>query len=117
MSGDAALVPRDVSVEGVTALLGDGAVLLDVREPEETAAGRIESAVAIPLGELAQRLDELPSDTTIVVVCRSGNRSSVATRALNATGFDAVNVAGGMLAWRDAGLPLVSDASGAAIVL
>ncbi len=100
-----------------TALLRDGGVLLDVREPEETASGHAESAVTIPLGELGERLGELSCDATIVVVCRTGNRSSVAASALNASGFDAVNLVGGMLAWQDAGLPIASDGGGGGVVL
>lgn len=108
---------RSVNVADARALLSGGAVLVDVREPEETATGRAESVVTIPLGELAQRLGELSLDATIVVACRTGNRSSVAARALNAAGYDAVNLDGGMLAWQDAGLPIVSDAGGRGVVL
>ncbi len=115
-------VNDDGSVQGVSAfdateLLREGAVLLDVREPEEIAAGRVEAAVAIPLGELAPRLSELSRGSRIVVVCRSGSRSTVAAHALNADGFDAFNLDGGMLAWRDAGLPIVSDSGGPGFVL
>jgi rhodanese-related sulfurtransferase len=54
---------------------------------------------------LADRLDELPRDETLLVICRSGGRSAVATETLVDAGFDAVNVTGGMLAWIDAGHP------------
>lgn len=83
--------------------------ILDVRDPYEWRAGRIEGAVHIPLQELPTRLDELGSGTTVAVICRSGNRSALAADWLRRQGVDAVNVHGGMIAWQIHGLPLVSD--------
>ncbi len=80
--------------------------LLDVREPHEYVAGHIQAAVLIPLGQLAGRLAELPRDREILCICRSGARSLSATRQLQAAGYRAVNLGGGMLAWSDAGLPV-----------
>lgn len=85
--------------------------LLDVREDDEWQAGHIEGAQHIPLGELGARLAELPSDKTIVAVCRSGGRSGAAVRGLRQLGRAAENLDGGVTAWTRAGLPLV-DASG-----
>lgn len=85
--------------------------LLDVREPHEFAAGHIDGAVTIPMGQLAARQDELPQDQLIVCVCRSGNRSGMVTEALVRAGYRAVNLDGGMLAWAEAHLPYV-DADG-----
>jgi DMSO/TMAO reductase YedYZ molybdopterin-dependent catalytic subunit len=65
----------------------------------------------MPMGEVHARQDELPQDTRIVVVCRSGGRSAAITGALRARGYHAVNVAGGMCAWAAAGLPVVTDAA------
>ena len=76
--------------------LGEG-MLLDVREPFELAVENVEGAVNIPLGPLRDRLDELPRDRTIQVICRSGQRAYYATRLLLQHGFDARNVSGGML--------------------
>ena len=75
----------------------DGAFVLDVREPAELAVEHILGAVNMPLGQLRSRLDELPRDRTIHVVCRSGQRAYLATRVLLQNGFDARNVSGGML--------------------
>jgi len=75
---------------------GEG-VILDVREPFELAVEDVEGAVNIPLGELRARLDELPRKERIHVICRSGQRAYYATRLLLQHGFDARNVAGGML--------------------
>ena len=85
-----------------------GAALLDVREPDEWQAGHIERAQHIPLGELLDRLSELP-DGELVVVCRSGNRSGRVVAWLVGNGRDALNLAGGMFAWAAAGLPMVSE--------
>jgi rhodanese-related sulfurtransferase len=87
-----------------------GAVLLDVREPDEWTAGHAPEAVLIPLGEIQARLDEIPTGRPIVAICRSGARSGRVTEALTAWGYDAVNLAGGMRAWAEAGLPVVTDA-------
>jgi NADPH-dependent 2,4-dienoyl-CoA reductase/sulfur reductase-like enzyme/rhodanese-related sulfurtransferase len=76
--------------------VGEG-VILDVREPFELAVEDIEGAVNIPLGQLRARLDELPHDKTIQVICRSGQRAYYATRLLLQQGFDARTVPGGML--------------------
>lgn len=86
------------------------AVMVDVREPDEWAAGHAPNAIHIPLGELPSRLDELPdTDDTIAIVCRSGGRSARAVEWLEQQGFDVANVAGGMRAWVDAGKPLQGE--------
>lgn len=75
-------------------LVGDGALLLDVRTPTEFSTGAPEGAVNIPVQELAARLDELPRDRTIVAYCRSGARSATAVAKLVAAGFDAHDAGG-----------------------
>jgi rhodanese-related sulfurtransferase len=90
----------------------DSYVLLDVREQTEWDAGHIEQAVHIPMGELNARVDEIPSDRPIVVVCRSGNRSQAVTDALNRAGWTAHNLEGGMYAWQSAGLDFVATDGG-----
>jgi NADPH-dependent 2,4-dienoyl-CoA reductase/sulfur reductase-like enzyme/rhodanese-related sulfurtransferase len=75
----------------------DGAFLLDVREPFELAVEHVQDAVNIPLGELRSRIDELPRDREISVICRSGQRAYYAARMLSQNGFDASVVSGGML--------------------
>lgn len=77
----------------------DSKFILDVREPDEVATGKIPGAYTIPLGELSAREDELPKDEAIYVICRSGNRSRKACNYLSGRGFQCVNVAGGMLAY------------------
>lgn len=82
----------------------DGATqLVDVREPDEVAAGTLPGAVNIPLGDLPHRLDELDPSRRVVLLCRSGGRSGRAAEFLAAQGFrDVVNLTGGMLAVADA---------------
>lgn len=84
--------------------------LLDVREPAEVAASTLPNAFHIPLGQLADRLDELDPAIPVAVICRSGGRSAKATQLLLQVGYTAANVAGGMLAYRaevDPSLPAV----------
>lgn len=80
--------------------------LLDVREESEFAVGHIAGSILVPLGELQQRLAELPTGQPIACICRSGNRSGVATALLRRKGYEATNMVGGMLAWARQGLPI-----------
>ena len=75
-------------------------VLVDVREPVEHAAGVIDGAVLISLGQLMARAQEIPKDRPVVVYCQSGGRSARAVAALRTQGYDAHNLAGGIVAWR-----------------
>lgn len=83
-----------------------GAIVVDVREPNEWSAGHIPGAIHIPLGELAERIGELPTDRPIIAACRSGARSATATKLLTGRGLDVTNLEGGTRAWHAAGLPL-----------
>lgn len=97
------LTPADVQKQ----LKEDQALLvLDVRQPDEYTQGHVADSLLIPLDQLAHRTADLPRDRPIAVICRSGNRSAVATSILRRAGFDAHNVAGGMLRWEREGLPM-----------
>jgi hydroxyacylglutathione hydrolase len=86
-----------------------GAMVVDVREPAEYLAGHLPGARSIPQAELALRLDDLPRDRPLLVVCEAGTRSVHAARFLKQVGFrDVYNLAGGTGAWRAAGLPTES---------
>lgn len=98
----ATIAPREVA-----GLLDSGAVLVDVREPEEWRAGHAPKARHIPLGQLPARAGELPAGRAVVTVCRSGMRSARAASLLAADGREVHNVAGGMQAWAAAGLPVI----------
>lgn len=83
------------------------AQLIDVREPEEWAADHAAGAVHIPLGEVPERAGEIDPDRDIYIICKSGGRSARAAQYLEqARGWEAINVAGGTDAWREAGLPM-----------
>lgn len=90
--------------------LPDDVLMVDVREPDEWAAGHAPGAVHIPMGDVPARLDELPAtDDSLAVVCRSGGRSGRAVQWLVQQGFDVVNVEGGMQSWARSGKPLASE--------
>ncbi|MBT1635795.1 rhodanese-like domain-containing protein [Clavibacter michiganensis] len=109
-SAHGAGVPGDIDAATAKARTTTGeSWLLDVREDDEWAAGHSAVAHHIPMGELQARVDELPADEHIAVVCRSGHRSSLATQALLRGGFAASNVTGGMQAWSEMGGDVVTD--------
>lgn len=81
------------------------AVIVDVREDEERGAGRIPVSEHVPLGEIRGRIGELPGEKELILVCRSGNRSSLAAAALSDAGYRAANLEGGVKAWAEKGLP------------
>ena len=85
-----AALPLEVDVEKAAAMRDAGAFMLDVRQPEEWAAGHIPEATLIPLGELADRVAEVPTGREIVVVCRSGNRSQQGRDILINAGYGTV---------------------------
>jgi rhodanese-related sulfurtransferase len=89
-------------------LVGGGAVLVDVREDDEWEAGHAPEAVHLAMGLVAERIEELPADRTLVCICRVGGRSGAVADALAGAGYDVRNVDGGMLAWELAGLPVVT---------
>jgi rhodanese-related sulfurtransferase len=102
-------MPAEVSVTDAAALRDGGALMLDVREPDEWAAGHIPGATLIPLGQLASRLSEVSREATIVTVCRSGRRAAEARDILLGAGYQAVaSMSGGMNEWVAAGLPVVT---------
>jgi rhodanese-related sulfurtransferase len=99
----------EVTPEDTTQLLAAGALLLDVREPDEWKAGHAPGAAHVPMREVPARIDEIPSDRRIVAICRSGGRSRAVAEALIGAGYDVVNVAGGMRAWAAADLPIETE--------
>ncbi len=109
VAGAPAALAAEVSVDEASRLRDAGAFMLDVREPDEWAAGHIEGATLIPLGELAARAKEVPADRQVVVVCRSGNRSAQGRDVLLGAGLPSVtSMAGGMNDWAASGKPVVT---------
>jgi rhodanese-related sulfurtransferase len=103
---------NDIDPAEVDRLVAEGALLLDVREDDEWAAGHAPSAVHLPMGQVVDRMGELAAGRTIVCMCRAGGRSQSVALRLAGSGFDVRNAVGGMQAWAAHGLPVV-DAAGA----
>jgi rhodanese-related sulfurtransferase len=82
------------------------AELIDVRRPYEWEAGRIEGARLIELNELTAEAESISKERPVIFYCRSGNRSALAAAAFRQAGWDAYNLAGGLRAWVEHGLPL-----------
>ncbi|MEX2536919.1 MAG: rhodanese-like domain-containing protein [Trueperaceae bacterium] len=99
-----------IDVDEANRRRGRGAPLIDVREPAEYSEVRIPGAQLLPMSEFLERYrEELPQDQELMIQCRSGGRSGEVTRVLLERGYRAVNVAGGILAWESAGLPVDRD--------
>ncbi len=96
-------------IDQLPAELPEGVTLLDVREDDEWSAGHAPGARHIPMGDVPARIEELPSDGGIYVLCRSGGRSARVTAYLNNAGWDATNVDGGMRAWQAGGRLMVAE--------
>ncbi len=103
---------NNVSIPEATLLLNrEDAVVVDVRESHEWSAGHIPNARHIALGQLGKHLSELEKfkERPLIICCASGNRSSSACHTLKKAGFERVfNLAGGIGAWTDAGLPITT---------
>jgi rhodanese-related sulfurtransferase len=114
---------REVSRDEARKLIDEGAQLVDVRADHEWEVGRIAGATHVPLPELPQRLEEIDKDRPVVVYCRGGNRSTMATDALAEAGYDAAKLSEGIVGWSEEDLPLepeggyVADSGEAAAIL
>jgi rhodanese-related sulfurtransferase len=105
----AAALPIEITVSLAAKKRDQGAFILDVRQPEEWAQFHIPGATLIPLGDLPNRLNEVPRDREVVVVCRSGNRSASGRDILLKAGFARVtSMAGGVTQWQAQGLPIAA---------
>ena len=100
--------PEEINIQEAYKKYKSGALLLDVRTPEEWDVLHAPNSTLVPLDELAERAGELPQDAEIVIICRSGNRSLVARDILVESGFEKVSSAGGGFnEWTAAGYPIV----------
>ncbi len=97
-----------VDITGLPDPLPEGLHVLDVREDVEWTHGHIEGATHIPLAQIPGRVEEVPTEQTLVV-CKVGGRSAQAVAYLTAQGRTVVNLDGGMLDWSAAGRPMVSE--------
>lgn len=97
---------REVSRDEAQELIADGAQVVDVRVAHEWEVGRIAGATHLPLAELAERAAEIDRERPVILYCRGGNRSTMATAALAEAGYDAAKLSEGITGWAEAGLPL-----------
>ena len=109
---DSEPVIAQTDVAGLPAEFGAGTVLLDVREDDEWRRGHAVGARHIPMGEVPARLEEIDPQAKLYVVCKAGGRSAKVAQYLVSNGYEPVNVSGGMLAWANAGRPVVTDDGG-----
>jgi rhodanese-related sulfurtransferase len=103
---------REIEPSGLAAAGRDGAVLVDVREPDEYVEGHVPCARLLPLGSVGRNAHELRREAhvnrPVYLICRTGVRSADAALLLERSGVNAVSVAGGTEAWKAAGLPVVT---------
>ncbi len=108
--------PNEVSATEALELLRSDAILLDVREDHEWAAGHAPEATHMPMSRISQHAASLPTNKTIICVCHVGARSAAVAAALSRAGWNARNLTGGMEAWAACGLPVVDPAGGTGVV-
>jgi rhodanese-related sulfurtransferase len=97
---------RQIDPKRASELIESGAMVIDVRDPEEYEAGHIAGARHVPLERLSAETAGGDQSGPVVFYCRSGDRSTSAAEAFAASGWDAHNIAGGLAAWAEEGLPL-----------
>jgi rhodanese-related sulfurtransferase len=103
---------KEISREEAQKMIEAGAQLVDVRADHEWEAGHIPGATHVPLADLAQRAGEIDSERPVVLYCRGGNRSTMATAALAESGYDASKLVEGIVGWSEAGLPVAPEGEG-----
>jgi rhodanese-related sulfurtransferase len=105
----ASKLPAVMSVSEASQRFSEGAYLLDVRTVPEWNESHVDGAVLIPLDELSARISEVPTDQDVLIICRTGNRSGQARDILRAAGLmRTTSITGGIVAWINAGLPVVT---------
>ena len=110
-------IPGEISATEALELVRSDAILLDVREDHEWAAGHAPEATHLPMSRISEHAASLPTDKTIICVCHVGARSAAVAAALNRAGWTARNLAGGMEAWVAAGLPVVDLGGSSGVVI
>ncbi|MDE0803344.1 MAG: rhodanese-like domain-containing protein [Acidimicrobiales bacterium] len=100
----------EIDVNTLAAKLESGLPVFDVRQPDEYEEGHVPGVRLIPLDQVPERAGDFDSGGQVYVICKSGGRSAKAVEFLRQQGVDAVNVAGGTMAWIDAGRPVDTGA-------
>jgi rhodanese-related sulfurtransferase len=106
MSTEAPETELDIDAAGTAERVSAGALLVDVRQDYEWEAGHLAGAEHVPLEELPAAATRFDRDRPIVFTCRTGSRSALATEVFRAAGYEAYNLAGGLLAWVESGREL-----------
>ena len=104
----------EVDIAEAAARHAAGTLIIDVREPEEYIEGHVPGAPLIPVGSIADRISEVPTGAEVLIICRSGARSFTAADYLRSQGIEAINIAGGTMAWVEAGHRVVTGESSGA---
>ena len=100
----------EIDIETLSTEKDGGAPVFDVRQPDEYEEAHVPGVRLVPLADVPERVSEFPTDETVYVICKSGGRSARAVEFLRTNGVDAVNVAGGTMAWIDAQKPVDTGA-------
>ena len=98
--------PFEIDVAELAGLREAGVVLVDVREPDEFEQVRVPGSLLIPMADVPERIEEIPENERVAVICATGSRSGRVVEYLNRQGYDTVNVVGGVKAWLEAGQPV-----------
>jgi rhodanese-related sulfurtransferase len=107
---------HEADVRQLSAALAAGATVIDVREPFEYASGHVPGAISIPMHLVPLRVEEIPTDGDVFVVCAGGNRSWQVCNYLGQRGIEAINVTGGTHAWASAGFAVDTTPAGVVAV-
>jgi rhodanese-related sulfurtransferase len=97
-----------VTIPELQAAMADGARVIDVREQFEYSDGHVAGSVWVPMSLVPLKVEEFRGKTPAYVICRTGNRSGQVVMWLARQGIEAINVDGGIVAWQQAGLPVVT---------
>jgi len=100
---------RTIDPHEAKELIGQGTMMIDVREISEWNHGHAPGAFHLPMSLIQEHLHKVPKDTDVVICCRSGSRSSAVVAFLLKNGYNAINMRGGMAAWHSHGLPIVNS--------
>lgn len=98
----------EIDIDEAARRIAAGTPVIDVREPDEYEDGHVPGAPLIPLALVPDRVGEVPATGEVLIICKLGGRSRKAAEYLRGQGIDAVNIAGGTMAWIDAGHPVVT---------
>jgi rhodanese-related sulfurtransferase len=98
----------EIDIDEAARRIAAGTPVIDVREPDEYEDGHVPGAPLIPLAVVPDRVSDVPASGEVLIICKVGGRSRKAAEYLRGQGIDAINIAGGTLAWMDAGHRVVT---------